>query len=306
MGLDGRRRGVVGAATAMFCVGTLTGVSPLLHHYPVYGGQALRYLAGSVLLVVVARMRGHRLLRPDRREVAFLLLLAAVGLAAFNVFVVEATRSADPAPVGTIVATVPVVLAVVGPLTERRRPAPRAVLAAVVVAAGAAVSSGLGGGGGAVGVLLALAALGCEAGFSLLAVPVLPRLGAVLVSAYSCAAAVPLLLVAGLVTDGTGAVPLPDPSEALALAYLAVVVTVFAFVCWYVSLPRLGPATAGLFSGFLPVGAIASALVLGTGRLRAADAVGVALVAVGLLLGMRPVRSRAPAQPGAAGQPVGG
>lgn len=38
--------------------------------------------------------------------------------------------------------------------------------------------------------------------FSLLAIPLLPRLGAVRVSAYSAAAAVPMLLAAGLVVDG--------------------------------------------------------------------------------------------------------
>jgi drug/metabolite transporter (DMT)-like permease len=71
---------------------------------------------------------------------------------------------------------------------------------------------------------------------------------------------------------------------------LAVVVTVFAFLCWYASLPRLGADKAGLFSGFLPIGAIVSGVLLGTGQPRLADLLGVGLVLVGLAVGLRPAR----------------
>ena len=138
-------RGAAGAATAMFCVGTLTGVSPILHHYPVYGGQALRYAVGAVLLLLAARAMGLRHLRLSAREVLLVLALAATGLAAFNVFIVEATRYANPAVVGTIVATVVIILAVVGPLQQRRRPAVRIVFGAAVVVCGALLATGLGG-----------------------------------------------------------------------------------------------------------------------------------------------------------------
>src|SRR5829696_3604992 len=158
--------GAIGAATAMFCVGTLNAVSPALHEYPVYGGQAMRHAGGALLLLAIARARGLRAVRLSRREVGLVVLLAVTGLAAFNVFIIESTRYADPATVGTIVATVPIILALLGPLQEGRRPTPSIVAAAGVVAAGAAVSTGLGG-GSPLGLLLALGALGCEVGFSL-------------------------------------------------------------------------------------------------------------------------------------------
>jgi drug/metabolite transporter (DMT)-like permease len=290
--LSDGRRGALGAATAMFCVGTLTGVSPALHAYPVYGGQAVRYLVGAVLLLVVARAFGKGFLRLTRREAVFLFLLALTGLTAFNVLIVESTRFADPATVGTVVAAVPIVLALVGPVLERRSVAPRVLVAAVVVVAGVSVTSGFGG-GSPLGLLLAFGALACEAGFSLLALPVLGRLGAIRVSAYSAALAVPQLVVVGLVVDGTRMLRVPTLAEGLALAYLAVVVTVFAFLCWYASLPRLGADKAGLFSGFLPIGAIVSGVLLGTAQPRLADLVGVCLVLVGLVIGLRPARRRA-------------
>ncbi|WP_406315042.1 DMT family transporter [Streptosporangium sp. NBC_01639] len=289
-----RRRGMIGAATAMFCVGTLTGVSPALHAYPVYGGQAVRYAVGAVLLFAVAGARRLPPVRLTRREVLLVVLLALVGLAAFNVFIVESTRYADPATVGTIVATVPVIFAVVTPLSEGRRPTPHVVAAAVVVAVGAAVTIGLGG-TTLVGVLLALGALGGEVGFSLLAIPLLPKLGAVRVAAYSATAAVPLLLIAGFVVDGPGLLRTPTLSEAAALGYLAVVVTAFAFFCWYDALPRLGAERAGLFSGFLPLGTIVAAVVLGTGHPGWPEFLGAALVVGGLLLGLRPAPAPLPA-----------
>ncbi|MFD0888575.1 EamA family transporter, partial [Streptosporangium algeriense] len=143
-------------------------------------------------------------------------------------------------------------------------------------------------------VLLALGALGGEVGFSLLAIPLLPKLGAVRVAAYSAAVSVPLLLVAGFVVDGPRMLRVPSPSEAAALAYLAVVVTAFAFFCWYDALPRLGAERAGLFSGFLPLGTIVATVVLGTGHPGWPEFAGAALVVVGLLLGLQPVSPSIP------------
>lgn len=290
-----RWRGVAGAATAMFCVGTLTGVSQELHGYPVYGGQALRYMAGAALLLLAARAAGLHWMRLSVRETLLLVALAATGLAAFNVFIVEATRYTAPATVATIVATVPVILALVGPLQVGRRPAARTVLAAVIVACGAALATGLGG-GRPTGWLLALGALACEVAFSLLAVPLLPRLGAIRVSAYSTLTAVPLLLAAGLIVDGRGVLRVPTGTETAVLAYLAVVVTAIAFFCWYDALPRLGAERAGLFSGFLPIGAAVSSLVLRTGRVGLGELAGIAVVLTGLAVGFLAPARREPTQ----------
>jgi drug/metabolite transporter (DMT)-like permease len=278
----------------MFCVGTLTGVSPELHRYPVYGGQALRYMAGAALLLLAARAAGLRRIRLSARETLLVIALAATGLAAFNVFIVEATRYIAPATVATIVATVPIILALIGPLQAGRRPAARTVLGAAIVACGAALATGLSG-GSPIGWLLALGALACEVAFSLLAVPLLPRLGAIRVSAYSTLTAVPLLLVAGLIVDGRGVLRVPTGTETAALAYLAVVVTAIAFFCWYDALPRLGAERAGLFSGFLPIGAAVSSLALGTGRVVPGELAGIAVVLTGLAVGFLAPAPRSPA-----------
>ncbi|GAA2075211.1 hypothetical protein GCM10009780_09230 [Actinomadura alba] len=298
----------MGAASAMFLVGTLTGVSATINDYPIFGGQALRYALAALVLFAAAGVHARRAprgrtiagphragRRPTPREVLLLLALAATGLAGFNVFVVMATRHATPSTIGTVIATVPVVLALVGPLLERRRPSPLTVAAALVVTAGAALANGLGG-GGLTGLLLSMGALAGEVGFSLLALPLLPGLGPIRVSAYSAAFAVPMLLIAGLVADGAGFLRVPTASEAAALLYLSAVVTTIAFFLWYDALPRLGTDRAGLFAGVIPVSAAIITVVLGLGRPGPAELAGVGLVAVGIVAGLapRPLRSRPP------------
>jgi drug/metabolite transporter (DMT)-like permease len=187
------------------------------------------------------------------------------------------------------------VLALLGPALERRRPSPLTVASALVVTAGAALANGLGG-GGLTGLLLCMGALAGEVGFSLLAVPLLPGLGPIRVSAYSAAFAVPMLVVAGLVADGTGFRRVPTAGETAALLYLSAVVTTIAFFLWYDALPRLGTDRAGLFAGVIPVSAAIVTVALGLGRPGPGELAGVALVAVGVVAGMapRPQRRRRP------------
>jgi drug/metabolite transporter (DMT)-like permease len=298
-------RGSLGAASAMFLVGTLAAVSSVINHYPLYGGQALRYAIAAAILFAVARAKGLGLVRPTPREGLLLLTLTATGLVLFNVCVVQATRHASPTLVGTTVGTVPVVLALVGPLLARSRPSGRVLVAAAVVVAGATITTGLGK-GGLTGLLYAVGALACEACFSLLAIPLLPKLGPVRVSAYTQAVAVPSLLVAGILADGGGILRTPTAAEAAGLLYLGTVVSAGAFFLWYDALPRLGADRAGLFAGLVPVGAIVTTVVLGLGTPTATDLAGAALVVAGLTVGLVPGRRRpTPAMTPAAAGPSG-
>jgi drug/metabolite transporter (DMT)-like permease len=290
---DTRLRGTAAAAAAMFLVGTLAAISSVINRYPLYGGQALRYALAATVLFAVARAKGLGLIRLTRREALLLLALTATGLVLFNVCVVQATRHASPALVGTVIGAVPVVLAVAGPLLARSRPSGRVLVAAAVVVVGATVTTGLGG-ASPTGLLFAIGALVCEACFSLLAVPLLPKLGPVRLSAYTGAVAVPLLLVAGVLTGGD-VLRMPTAAEAIALVYLGTVVSAGAFFLWYDALPRLGTDRAGLFAGVVPVGAIATTVLLGLGTPTATELAGAALVIAGLALGLTSGRSRTPA-----------
>ncbi|MBT2230857.1 DMT family transporter [Nonomuraea sp. NEAU-A123] len=283
------RNGIPGAAAAMFLVGTLAGVSGLIQDYPVYGGQAVRYLAAAVIWLVVIRVLGLRFVRLTRRETLLLVALTLLGLVLFNMCVIESARAAGPALVGTVLGTVPLALALLG-----GRPAPRLLAGAVVVVAGATLATGLGS-GNLPGLLWGLGALVGEVSFSMLAIPLLPKLGAIRLSAYSTALAVPLLAAIGLVKEGTGMLQPPTPAQALGFVYLAVVVTVLAFFLWYTALPKLGPGHAGLFAGLIPVGAITTGLVLGIATPTVFDLLGASLVIAGILIGLTTTRKREPA-----------
>jgi drug/metabolite transporter (DMT)-like permease len=305
-------RGMIGAGAAMFCVGTLTAVSATIADYPVFGGQAVRYTVAAAILLVAARLAERRSGRPaprlTLRDLALLAALAGTGLAAFNVCIVAATKDTSPATIGTVIATVPIALAVIGPLLDRRRPAPIVVVSACVVASGAALANGLGSGTPR-GLLLSLGALAGEVCFSLLAVPLLPKLGPLRVSAYSAALAVPMLAAIGVVTDGTAMLRTPTTSEVLGFGYLSVIVTTVAFFLWYDAIGRLGADRAGLFAGVIPVSAVITTVALGLGSPGPADLAGAALVAGGVVIGLRPPRRTAaspvasPAPPAASPAP---
>jgi drug/metabolite transporter (DMT)-like permease len=289
-GARGTILAVAGAATAMAAVGSSFAVLDTLHDFPASGGQAARYAVAAVLLAALA---GGRLPRPTRPQLIRLALLAITGLAAFNLLVMAAEASMDPGSVGVIVAAVPVLLALAGPLQDGRRPEPRVVGAAVIVAAGAAVVQGMGGELTVGGLAAALGALACEAAFSLLAAPLLKPLGPVAVSAWAAILAVPQLVVIGLVLDGpANFIRAPTLAEAAALAYLTVVVTAMAFVLWYSAVRTLGVERAGLLSGVLPVSALLAAAILGRSDLTAGRLAGAVAVGAGIAVGLASARPR--------------
>ena len=118
----------------------------------------------------------HPSVLPRGIEWLWLAGIAATGLVLFNVALVAGSRHAEPAVLGVAVACVPAVLAVIGPLLEGSRPRAAGVSAALVVTCGAALVQGLGRTDG-LGVAWAAVVFGCEAAFTLLAIPVLGRHG---------------------------------------------------------------------------------------------------------------------------------
>lgn len=214
-------------------------------------------------------------------------LLAAVGMVGFNLAVIAAEHTAEPAVPGVFVGWAPVVVAVVVPLLEGRRPQRPVLYGASLVAVGAFTVQGWGRTDG-VGIAYSVCALSGEVGFAVLAVPVLRPLGPRLLSATVCGIAAVESAVAGILTAGLfgGAwLRMPDTTEATALLWQAAVVTVVGFVCWYMGMQRIGAERATLFSGLIPLAAACTAPLVGTGAYGAAQAAGSALVGAGVALG---------------------
>jgi drug/metabolite transporter (DMT)-like permease len=190
--------GALSATAAMVALGGAFAVTPLLLSYPVYAGQTLRYGVAALILTALAQAGGRARLAVSARELVGLTALALTGLVAFNVALIEGLRSLDPATMGTVVGASPIVLATLGPLVEGRRLSYRLVAAALVVVVGSALTYGAGPASGR-GLVFALVALGGEASFSLIALPLLPRLGPLVLSAYVTGLASALLAVAAVV-----------------------------------------------------------------------------------------------------------
>jgi len=275
----------------MTCVGSSVAVSTAIVDAPLFTVQAVRYALAAVLLAVVARATGRRLPRPRGREWAWLGGVSLTGLVVFNVAVVRGVQHAEPAVIGVAVAAVPLVLAVAGPLVAGRRPAPAVVAGALVVTVGAALVSG-GGRTDLAGLGWAAVVVGGEVAFTLLAVPVLGRLGPWAVALHTVWLAAVALAVLGVAVDGPGAVATLDTVDLLAAAHLAVVVTALAFVLWYTAVSRIGADRAGLFTGVVPVTAAVGGMLLGAPAPAPLVWAGIGLVAAGLAVGLGADRRR--------------
>ena len=119
------------------------------------------------------------------------------------------------------------------------------------------------------------------------AVPVLAAHGAWGVSVHTTWMAAVGFGVAALPGLGAVAGPALSARELAAVAYLAVAVTAVAFVLWFSAVRGLGFARAGLLTGVAPVAAAVAGVLLGGPVPAAGVWAGTAVVATGLLLGLR-------------------
>jgi drug/metabolite transporter (DMT)-like permease len=276
---------ILRGTAAMCFVGSSVGISHALVDAPLFTAQGLRYAVAALLLVAAARVTGVRVARPRGSEWLWLGGVAATGLVLFNVAVVRGVEHAEPAVIAVAIAGAPILIAVLGPLLEGRVPHPRASAAAVVVTVGSALVEGTGA-TDATGVAWAAVALACEAAFTLLAVPVLPRHSAWGVSVHTTWMATVMLVGLGLASEGAGAVTRLGPAELAATGYLAVIVTTVAFLLWYSAVAGLGSGRAALLCGVAPVAAAVVGIAT-TGHTPGLPVwLGIAVVVAGLAIGL--------------------
>ncbi|MGW9375054.1 DMT family transporter [Streptomyces xanthophaeus] len=300
-------RALAPGIAGMALVGSSVTVSRSLVDAPLFATQAVRYAVAALLLFALARAARVALLRPRGREWLWLAGIAATGLVLFNVAVVRGVSHAEPAVIAVAVASVPVLLGVLGPFLEGRRPSRQVLLAAPVVVAGAVLVEGTGR-TDAAGVAWAALALGCEAGFTLLAVPVLRRHGPWGVSVHAVWMGAVMLAVLTVLFESPSRLGSVGPQQWAAVGYLAVMVTAVAFLLWYRTVAAVGAGRAGLLTGVAPLAAAGAGVLTGGGVPGPAVWLGLVVVVAGLAAGLRPQRASGtgPAGEGGAGVGVAG
>lgn len=275
---------LLGGMSALCLVGGAVPVNGLLSGYPVLSAQAIRYAIGALVLLAWLLWRGG-LPKIGWRDLAALLALAGTGMVGFNVAIIEGQRYAEPGFVAAIIGGSPLVIALVVPLALGRRPRLTAVLGAALVAAGVLVISG-GGHWSLPGLGLALLAMLGEAGFTLFAVGVVRRIGAIATSAYACVvAAVGSALLSPLVSDHPW--PAPTAVEWAALVVLGLLVTAVAFGLYYRCVSLIGAERSGVLAGLIPVSGLVVSVLLGAQPFTLTAAAGALTVAAGCALGQR-------------------
>lgn len=249
-------------------------------------GATLRALPAAIVLLALVRLlpRGVWVWRS--------VVLGLLNVGAFFVLVYVAAQLLPSGVAASIMAVSPLTLAGMSWLLVGERPTARMLAGAVlgivgvwlIVAVGTAQLDWR-------PVLASLAALVLSSTGYVLAKRWRDETPVLTVTAWQLLAGGAGLLIAALVTEG--APPVLDAPAVAGFAFLSLVATALAFVCWFTGLSRLSAGTVGIIGLLNPV----TGLVLGAGlageRLTLPQLAGVGLVLAAILIGRR--RASAPA-----------
>ena len=257
---------------------------------PVFLLSGLRFAVASAILLTLVALLERPLPRLTRRDLGVLTLQSFAGIFAFNVLLLYGLGYTSAAEGGIVTSTTPAVAAALAVIVlgERWSGARTAGVALVVVGI---LALNLAGGGlgtrGArplVGNLLVFGAVVGEAVFvvcSRVAAQRLPPL--VVATAISALGFVMFLPIAALEMR---AFPLSHlaVTDWTIVAYYGVLVTVVAFLLWARGVARVPASVASVFTGVLPVSALALSHVALGETITAWHLLATALVAAGIVV----------------------
>lgn len=270
---------------APISVGTGVVATAFLGRYPILTGQGLRYLAGAIILLPFAKKHLHRIFSLQLLDLLTLVALSVSGLVVFSVAIVHGVRSASPALVGDVVGCAPLLIGALEAIFSRRRPSKWIIIGAVFVTLGTTLVSGIGVARGVGGLAWALLALLGDAIFTLFATRLLPKVGAYNLAFATTALAAVILLTLGALGNRT-AIPLPSQHVLLSLVYLAVVVSVGAFLAWFGGLERVPVSNAALFLGLTPLASLGGQVLVLDYSISRLSLLGTLLVVIGITVGI--------------------
>lgn len=288
---DSDRLPALGAlAAGMGIVGTsVTANKFVVGNIPIMLASGIRFLIGASLLLIIVRLVENGLPRISLRMHIVLAAQALFGIVAFNVLILIGLDMTTATIGGIMTAATPSIIAIMSfALGDRLS---RTAWIGVFLAIGGVVLVNLlatpsddaarrpllG------GLLVFLAVVG-EAAYTVLGRHAARAISPFATATYICIYGTVMFLPFAI-RDLRGFQPANVPTSTwIAILYLAVVVTVVAFVLVFKGLAVIPASVAGAFTGMIPVTAVASAALLLHERVGVPHILGIASVLVGILL----------------------
>ena len=229
----------------------------VLHDVTPFWAAALRFILGALLMLAIATVRQEAMIAPLRKHAATYLMLGVVGIVAFNLFFFEALRFTSANNAALIMATNPLLTALLAAILLGERPGMRHLLALPFALAGVAIVITQGKPDSLLGLHLSngdLLMLGADffwALYNVMTRRYMPRGSPLVHTAWMMTAGAIVLLAIAL---GTHAHLAPLSTKAtFSMAVMAVGGTVLAYLFWSMGIARLGAARTSIFLNLVPV-----------------------------------------------------
>jgi drug/metabolite transporter (DMT)-like permease len=251
--------------------------------------SSVRFTLGALAYALLVWWREGSL-RIARRDLGAVVLLAAIGIFLNQVAVIYAVQKAGAANVGMLMASAPIIAALLALALGHERIGARHVLGVAVAATGALlVLYGGGGVGGAplVGWLLGLLTAATWATYSVLVRPMLARYSAERLSAAVLLIGSAMLIPVSLPQLVTQDWSAPPRNAWLALAYSLVLSLLVTNVLWFDGIHRVGAARATVFLYLEPFLVALIAMAVLSEYVSPAEWVGGVVILAGVLVARR-------------------
>jgi drug/metabolite transporter (DMT)-like permease len=266
-------------------------------HAPPLTIAFVRFALSSLLLWGWLRVRGKRVPLPSRADLPLIAALGATGIAAYNAFFLFGLQR-TPATDGSILVPglIPVMTTLLAWRVFHQRPTRLVVIGFSVAVAGLLIvvdPTGTESTRRLVGDALLVGGAVCWAVYTILGREATTRFDSTLATTY--ASIVGALILLPFSIPGWSKLAHAPAVTWLAIAYLAPLGTVIAFVLFYEGVRKIGSAKAAAFTLLVPVFGVTSSVVVLGEKLRWQLALGGAIVLAGLWLVQRRPRGQAAA-----------
>jgi drug/metabolite transporter (DMT)-like permease len=260
----------------------------LTHGFQPLAYASIRY--GAAALVFAGLTYGlERSLVVRRRDIALLLLAAALGVWLNQVSFVYALSNTTASTAALIMGSLPIFTALIAWAVRLERLTRRVLLAGAISFTGVALVA-VGSGGGLStsmkGDLLVLATAATWAGYSVAIAPLMRRYSPFKISSFVLVAGWVPLVLSGIPQLGSQDFDV-RPLVWFCLVFATLGPLVLTNVLWFTAIDRVGPSRATLFTNLQPFLAAVFALLILSESMTVVQVGGGALIALGIVLAQR-------------------